>query len=161
MSLITDDWRLKLLAFGLAVLMLGAVAFSQNPPTLKSVEVGINYAVPEGLVLISPPVKATVVARGLADALTSVGSGNLVVTADLTKSQPGASVRVNPTARSLVSGVTVETAPIALNIDQRATVKLPVSVRFPRGQSAGWQVTTAEARCPSSPSTVTFQGPLG
>ena len=38
MNLITDDWRLKLLAVGLALLMLGAVAFSQNPPTTKIFE---------------------------------------------------------------------------------------------------------------------------
>ncbi len=41
MNLITDDWRLKLLAVGLAVLMLGAVAFAQNPPTTKSFTVPI------------------------------------------------------------------------------------------------------------------------
>ena len=37
LNLITEDWRLKLLAFGLAVLMLGAVAFSQNPPKQPAV----------------------------------------------------------------------------------------------------------------------------
>ena len=33
MSWVTESWRLKLLAIGLSVLMLGAVAFAQNPPT--------------------------------------------------------------------------------------------------------------------------------
>ncbi len=43
MSWITDDWRLKLLALGLAVLMLGAVAFSQNPPTTRTLTVQLIY----------------------------------------------------------------------------------------------------------------------
>jgi len=46
MSWITEDWRLKLLALGLAVVMLGAVAFSQNPPTIKTLSVPLNYRLP-------------------------------------------------------------------------------------------------------------------
>jgi len=61
-NLITDDWRLKLLAIGLAVLMLGAVAFSQNPPTTKSFTVPISYQVGADLVLINPPFTTTVTA---------------------------------------------------------------------------------------------------
>ena len=49
-GLITDSWRLKLLAVGLAVLMLGAVAFSQNPPTTKSLTVSLNYTVPPNII---------------------------------------------------------------------------------------------------------------
>ena len=37
MSWIAENWRLKLLAVGLSALMLAAVAFSQNPPTIKSI----------------------------------------------------------------------------------------------------------------------------
>ena len=46
LGLITDSWRLKLIAFGLAVLMLGVLAFSQNQPTTRSLTVGLNYTVP-------------------------------------------------------------------------------------------------------------------
>ena len=56
-GLVTDSWRLKLLAVGLAVLMLGAVAFSQNPPTTKSLTVSLNYTVPPNIILINPPTK--------------------------------------------------------------------------------------------------------
>ena len=159
MNWVTRDWRLKVLAVGLSVLMLGAVAFSQNPPTSKTLQVGITWTVPPGLIVINPPNKTTVTASGLADALTSVGTGNVSVTADLTKAAPGPSVRVNLVATSLVANIAVQTAPIALNIDQRASVKLPVVVRTPR-ISPGWQVTKAEARCPDSPCTVTFEGPV-
>ena len=46
MNLILEDWRLKLLAIGLGVLMLGAVAFSQNPPTTGSLAVQVSYTLP-------------------------------------------------------------------------------------------------------------------
>ena len=49
MSWVTESWRLKLLAIGLSVLMLGAVAFAQNPPTFKTLTVSITYApIPNG-----------------------------------------------------------------------------------------------------------------
>ncbi|HEX9561335.1 MAG TPA: hypothetical protein VGA76_08885, partial [Candidatus Dormibacteraeota bacterium] len=78
MSWITDDWRLKLLAVGLAVLMLGAVAFSQNPPTSITMKVGINYSVPSGLILINPPKQTTVTVSGLADLVSAANFGNTV-----------------------------------------------------------------------------------
>src|SRR4029077_3483575 len=80
-SLITDDWRLKLTAVVLAVLMLGAVAFSQNPPTTKTLTVGLNYIVPSSsstpscpynIVLINPPSKTNVTYSGLADVIANV-----------------------------------------------------------------------------------------
>src|SRR5207237_7344361 len=65
-GLVTEDWRLKLLGLGLAILMLGAVAFSQNPPTQKTLTVGINYTVPPNIVLINPPTKVNETYSGLA-----------------------------------------------------------------------------------------------
>ena len=50
-GLITDDWRIKLLALGLAVLMLGAVAFSQNPPTTGNLTVGLLRNANDGISL--------------------------------------------------------------------------------------------------------------
>lgn len=161
MSWITDDWRLKLLALGLAVLMLGALAFSQNPPTFKTLSKNIDYVVPSGLMVINPPSKATVTVQGLADTIGSLTANSLVVTADLSRATPGPNVNVTPVAKLLVGGVTISVppAPIALFIDQRAAVKLAVTVRTP-SVTAGWEVTKAEARCPSTPCTVTFDGPV-
>jgi len=65
-KLITDDWRLKLLALGLAVLMLGAVAFSQNPPTSRTLSISLVYPpMPVDLILINPPSKTNVTVSGL------------------------------------------------------------------------------------------------
>jgi YbbR domain-containing protein len=159
---ITDDWRLKLLALGLAVLMLGAVAFSQNPPTSITMKVGINYSVPPGLILINPPKQTTVTVRGLADLVSAANAGNTLANADISKaSSTGSSVKVNLVGKSLINGVSVDASPIVLNIDARNVIQLAVAARIPKGAALGWQVTKQEAQCSGSPPpcTVTFNGP--
>lgn len=162
MSWITDDWRLKLLAVGLAVLMLGAVAFSQNPPTSVTMKVGINYSVPPGLILINPPKQTTVTVRGLADLVSAANFGNTLANADVSKApSTGRSVKVNLVGKSVINGVSVDATPIVLNIDTRSVIQLAVLTRIPRGAAQGWQITKQEAQCagPPPPCTVTFDGP--
>ncbi len=161
MRLITEDWRLKLLALGLAVLLLGAVAFSQNPPTTKTVTATINYAgVPPKLIVINPPASVKVTVSGPADTLAALPAVSATATPDWNGVKPGPAVKVNMVVSS-VSGVTIATPTVALllNIDQRAIVTLPVVVRFPRGPTPGWQVIKQEARCPSAPCSITYDGP--
>jgi YbbR domain-containing protein len=161
-SWITDDWRLKLLAVGLAVLMLGAVAFSQNPPTSITMKVGINYSVPPGLILINPPKQTTVTVRGLADLVSATNALNTAATADVSKAtSTGPSVQVNLVGKSVINGVAVDASPIVLNIDTRSVIQLAVAARIPRGAATGWQITKQEAQCagPPPPCTVTFDGP--
>jgi len=161
---ITDDWRLKLLALGLAVLMLGAVAFSQNPPTSITMKVGIIYSVPPGLILINPPKQTTVTVGGLADLVSAANANNTVATADVSKAaSTGPSVKVNLVGKSVINGLSVQATPISLNIDTRSVVQLAVVARIPRGAAQGWQITKQEAQCagPPPPCTVTFDGPAG
>jgi len=160
-SWITDDWKLKLLAFGLAVLMLGAVAFSQNPPTSKTLQVGIAYTVPSGLILINPPKTTTVTVTGLADLVSAVNAGNTAATADVRAALPGPSVKVNLVGKSVIPNVAVQTTPIALNIDTQNVVQLAVVARLHVPPATGWQVTKLEAQCAGlpPPCTVTFNGP--
>lgn len=161
MNLITDDWRLKLLAVGLAVLMLGAVAFAQNPPTHQLLtNVSIGYTVGPDIIVINPPTKTNVTVTGLADALTSVNSTSVAASFDLTKAAPGPNVHVNLVVRSLTTGVQVQNqiVPQVLNIDRLTAVSLPVTVRTQR-ITPGWQVTKTEARCPAAPCSVVFNGP--
>ena len=98
MSWITESWRLKLLAIGLSVLMLGAVAFAQNPPTFKTLTVTtIQYNnLADNLVVINAPTKMTVRVTGLADTLQSVTASSLTASFDLTKVNPGPAVKVEP-----------------------------------------------------------------
>jgi YbbR-like protein len=158
-SLITDDWRLKLLAVGLAVLMLGAVAFSQNPPTTKTFQVPLNYAVSKDLVLISPPSKASVTVTGPADIIGALTPEQLVAGVDATRATPGPAVRLSVVAHSLVGGVILQNpAPFAANIDRFQPLKLTVDPVY--RPAAGWLVTKPpEAQCPQSPCQVTFNGP--
>jgi hypothetical protein len=163
MNLITDDWRLKLLAVALGVLMLGAVAFSQNPPTTKTLTgVGLTYAVPPGLILINPPSKTAVTISGLANLIAPITSDNMVAVVDATHASPGPEVRLNITAKAPNSTVTVQNPPpIAVNIDARQTKDLPVQV-IARA-APGWRVTKAQALCPGAdipnPCTARYDGP--
>ena len=164
MNLITEDWRLKLLAVGLGILMLGAVAFSQNPPTSKLVTIGLNYSVPAGLILINPPTKTTVTISGLADVIAPINStsGTLVAIVDASHANPGPAVKLNVSVKSVLTTVNVQNPPpVVVNIDTRATKNLPVQV-IARG-APGWRVTKALAICPGAdtpnPCVAQYDGP--
>ena len=165
MNLITDEWRLKLLAVGLAVLMLGAVAFSQNPPTTSSLTIGLNYSVASNLVLINPPSKVNVTYSGLADVIKNVNASNLVATVDATHASPGAAVQLNITVTPTIRDVKIpqQPAPIVVRIDDRQSSEVQVTVV---AQAApGWSIEAGKtyATCPGvqkpKPCTVHFDGP--
>jgi YbbR domain-containing protein len=157
-NLIVDDWRLKLLAFGLGVLMLGAVAFSQNPPSTKAFKIPVHYTVSPDLVLINPPTTTMVTVNGLADVITTMTPDSIVAVVDATKAAPGPAVKLNVVARALVDNVKVQNPPpFAVNIDRLSVAQLQVGVDY--HAAAGWEVTKAEARCPGSPCVVHFSGP--
>ena len=159
--MVTDNWRMKLLAIGLAVLMLGAVAFSQNPPTTGSLTVPLNYAVPPNLILINPPAKINVTYSGLAGVIKNVNTSNLTASVDATRAKPGPAVSLNVTVKSF-GGVNVQSPPpIAVEIDTLQSKDLPVQVIA--HAAPGWSVTKAVATClgaqQSNPCVVHFTGP--
>jgi YbbR domain-containing protein len=159
-GLVTEDWRLKLLAGGLAVLMLGAVAFSQNPPTTLTLTVQLRYnlPVPDNIFLLNPPGRTSVTYTGLADVIKNVNSTNLSAFVDATHATPGSAVKLNVSASTPVRGVTVVTpAPIVVDIDALATKDVPVSVNA--HAASGWRITSAVAMCPASPCVAHFTGP--
>jgi YbbR domain-containing protein len=159
-KIITDDWRLKLLAVGLAVLMLGAVAFSQNPPTSGSLTVGLTYAnIPSNLILINPPGRIPVTYSGIADAITKVNATNLFATVDVSHAKPGINVQLNVVAHTTVTDVTPQNPPpITVNIDQYVQNK-ELQVQVSAHAAAGWSITKATAQCPNTPCVVHFSGP--
>ena len=161
MSWITDDWRLKLLAVGLAGLMLGAVAFSQNPPTLRILSVPLHYSLPPNpaIIIIDPPPRIPVTITGLADVIAPVTADNLTAFADATHVGPGPAVKLTVSVNA-PSGVTVApTPPVIVFIDQLKTVEVPVEVLT--HPAPGWSVTKVVASCPPNPSPckVHFSGP--
>lgn len=163
-GIITEDWRLKLLALGLAILMLGALAFSENPPTSNTVSVQLAYPTPPaGMILVNPPTRINVTYSGSADAIKSITANNLTATVDTAHAHPGQGVRLNVTPGPPINGITFQTPPpIPVNVDKLATVDVPVSVPIPRSAS-GWSVTSATAICQGAakpkPCHVSFTGP--
>ena len=160
-GIITEDWRFKLLALGLAVLMLGAVAFSQNPPTTGNLTIPINYtglAAPSNLILINPPATTNVTYSGLAAVIKSVNSSNLVATVDVSHATPGPAVRLNVNVAGPI-GVNIQNPPpVAVNIDTRQGKDVPVTVNA--HAAAGWTITKHDARCSQTNTcTVHFDGP--
>jgi YbbR-like protein len=165
LTLITNEWRFKLLAFVLAVLMLGAVAFSQNPPTTKSVSVSLGYIVRDGYILISPPSKTTVTLQGLNDVITHINSENLIGTVDASKVDVGSTVKVSIHVACVVPCPTVniqQPASIVVNVDAMQIKEVPVQVGV--RAAPGWAVTKAVAMCPGAtspnPCKVHFDGPV-
>jgi YbbR domain-containing protein len=164
MNLITQEWRLKLLALGLAILMLGAVAFSQS--NTRTLQVPISYVNrPNGLILISPLDRIAVSISAPNDLPLTAAS--VTATADLShiKKGPGSvpiQVRTTDPTRIVVQSP----PPITVNADTYlfgpSALALPVQVRTPNVQT-GWSVTKAFAQCPSpgpiTPCVVTFTGP--
>ena len=163
--LITNEWRLKLLALALAALMLVAVAAAQSKPTTKPLTVGLNYTVPENIILLNPPTKTTVTFSGLADPVSRVDTSNLFATVDATGARPGTAVKLNVTARTTVAGVTVQNPPpIVVNIDTLQQVDIPVQV-VAHAQT-GWSINPSKtvATCAGAanarPCKVRFTGPV-
>ena len=164
-TLVTNEWRLKLLAVGLAILMLGTLAFSQNQPTTNHIDVGLNYTVPPNIILINPPAKTTVYYSGLAAVINRVNDSNLIASVDATRALPGSAVKLNVTAKSLISDVLVQNPPpIAVTVDTLQKVEVPVLVNA--RAAAGWSIdpTKTVATCPAgqgiSPCKVHFNGPV-
>jgi len=163
MSWITDDWRLKLLALGLAVLMLGAVAFSQNPPTTRTLTVPLVYRLAPNptIIVTTGPSSINVTFSGLADVIGPVRPDNITAFADATTASPGPAVKLNVSASATDSRVNVSIpAPIVASIDQLKTVEVPVEVVIPH-VDPGWTVTKVVAGCLPNPSPckVHFSGP--
>jgi len=164
-KLVTDDWRLKLLAVGLAVLMLGAVAFSQNPPTSKPLTVGLSYPTTQNqIVVINPPSKTSVTITGLADVIATVTPDNLTAIVDTAHAKAGAAQKLNVTVTSTDKRVTVQQpAPIVVDVDTIATKEVQVEVKAT--SAPGWSISSSVATCPGSskpnPCFVHFTGPAG
>jgi hypothetical protein len=162
MNLITQEWRLKLLALGLAILMLGAVAFSQS--NTRTLQVNISYVNrPDGLILIAPLDRIAVSVSAPNDLPLTPAS--VTATADLSHIKKGL-VSVPIQVRATDLRISVQSPPpITVNADtylNNPPLTLPIQVRTPN-VTPGWAVLTAVARCPgtstSLPCPVQFSGP--
>ena len=164
--IVTDDWRLKLLALGLAVLMLGGVAFSQNPPTSKTMSIGLIYTntTDNPVVLTKYPTSVDVTVRGLSNVIAIVGTQNISATVDISHAKAGSGQKFPVDANTTIKGLTVDPpAPIVLDIDTLTSKEVPLEVKA--NAAPGWSITNTLATCPGSakpnPCSVQFTGPAG
>jgi hypothetical protein len=158
MSWIINNWRLKLLALGLAVVLVFAVGYSQYPIQTVTVDAKVNYnnQPPLGLVVNGPPVTSKVVITGLA---SDVRAATVTVDVDLSKLKEGTAVVVSPTPHTSGQAVTIQSvSPITLKVEQLVTVNVDIQVRV--SLANGWQLTKAQAESPPGQvSQVTVSGP--
>jgi YbbR domain-containing protein len=160
-KIVTDDWRLKLLAIALAVLMLGAVAFSQNPPTSDSQTVPLSYAnIPSNLILLNFPSTTTVTYTGVADEISKAKKCScFTATVDVSHAKPGSNVQLNVIAKSTITDLNVQNPPpITITIDQYVQNK-DLQVQVSAHAAPGWSITKTAAACPNTPCVVHFSGP--
>jgi YbbR domain-containing protein len=157
-NLITDSWRLKLLALGLAILMLGAVAFSQA--NTRTIQVNMAYKnLPTDLVLVAPPTQI-----GLSVSVPNdfvLISSSVTASADLAHLKKGSAISVPIQVSTTDARITyTPPPPITVNVDDFVSKQLDIQVLTPN-QATGWTVSSAVAQCGNStnPCQVTFSGP--
>ncbi|HLQ62806.1 MAG TPA: CdaR family protein [Candidatus Acidoferrales bacterium] len=162
MSWIVANWRLKLLSVVLAIGLLAAVAFIQNPVRVRTIAAPIKYAnQPTDLVLVNPQPSVNVDVSGLATAVSGLVPNAVTAEVDLKNLKKGhANLPVTPRLQS--SGLTVlnERITIPVEADDLKLAQLGVEVRTPN-VLPGFSVTTAQAECGNSslPCKVTVVGP--
>jgi YbbR domain-containing protein len=158
LTLITESWRLKLLAVGLAVVMLGAVAYSQA--NTRNIQVNMTYNnLPANLVLVNPVDQISVTVSVPNDFVLNASS--VTAAADLAHVKKGSAISVPIQVHSTDIRIQPQAPPpITVNVDNIASLPLDIQVRTPF-TGVGWAVTRAVAQCGNSTDAckVTFTGP--
>jgi YbbR domain-containing protein len=158
MTLITESWRLKLLALALALVMLGAVAFSQA--NTRTIQVNMTYNnLPANLALVTPVDKISVTVLVPNDFVLNPSS--VTAAADLAHVKKGSAISVPIQVHSTDPRIVVQAPPpITVNVDNIASLPLDIQVRTPF-TAVGWAVTRAVAQCGNTIDAckVTFTGP--
>jgi hypothetical protein len=124
MTFLISNWRLKLLALGLALGLLGAVAFSENPVSVTSVSAAVDYDNKDpAIVVINPMLRTTVNVFGVStvvDPLKANFPNGVRFHVDLRNiTQPVAQRTIFATPKTLPSGVSWngDQVPITVGID--------------------------------------------
>jgi YbbR domain-containing protein len=144
------DWKLKVLSFGLTVLLLGAVSFANSPVQTVTLNAHISYdnTPRTGLVLNNPPATTRATISGTAAQIRTA-----VITADidLSKLAQGTAIAVTPVPNNTGSDARVMSiSPVTLDVEDYQAKTLNIDVRASAAQ--GWQITSAQAVCGSPPS---------
>lgn len=133
-----SNWRLKLLALALTLGLLAAVAFSENPLTVRTVQAVLDYDnLPAGLAVANPQSRVSVSVYGLSSTVNQAADNttpNIHFHIDLAKAKPGSTQIFNATPKSLPPNVswTGDPVQVTLTLDAFDTVTLsPIELRTP------------------------------
>lgn len=132
MRWLVANWRLKLLAVVLALALLMAVAFSEDPPTASTVKVGVTYSnVPQNLVVMNPPTSVPVNVVGLSDNVKRFSQTSVGAVIDLSRAREGPNQTFTARVNANPDGVSIQQTeiPVQLDLEPLATKQLPVEVR--------------------------------
>jgi YbbR domain-containing protein len=160
---VVSHWRLKLLALLLAIGLLTAVAFSENPPEYVTVAEKVEYQFPHdsGLVLINPMTTVDVQVFGLRDAIKRYGSTPAGVSVNLAGAHPGNNQVFYARPKNVPPGLSFRSSqiPITLTIEEQKSLVLPVAVHT--SAASGVDVTDKIATCGNEAEScqVTVTGP--
>lgn len=151
MRFLIANWRLKLLALGLTLGLLGAVAFSQNPVSVASVPASVDYdSLDPSYVIINPILRTQVTVIGPAAVTSQLQIANpppvrfRVDMRDFRVSTQSHTFFATP--KSLPPGVTWtgDSVPIAVGVDKVDTKALDIQVR-PLKTAPGYKVLDKDA----------------
>lgn len=161
---LVGNWQLKLISIVLTVALLGAVAFTTNPPTTATVDVHIEYPTPPSqLVLVNPPTHIQVHAIGLANSVNDFKrkfASSAGARVDLAGMHAGAQQVVQAQVTASGDGVTVtpSSVPVRVNLETMETVRLPIQVRVTNlNSSAGISVVDSGTYATCGNDTVACQ----
>jgi YbbR domain-containing protein len=156
-----EDWNLKLLALGIAVVLWMAVTGQNQPVTMRVSGVQLNFVKQEGLDISNDvPSTIEVILTGSPSKLDQIGRG-LVATVDVSDQKAGERVVRLSTERVkmvLPDGVKIQSfqpATIPLRLEPTVEAQVPVEVKFEGKVADGFEVVAVRA----NPSTVRLRGP--
>jgi len=157
MSLITHNWRLKLLSIFLVGITWGAVAYGSNPPTSQVRRVPVETGpAPTGLVPLTepPPILVTVV--GLQASINNFKTESLRASVDLAGTHKGHNL-VRVRVQNTDSHVTVQyPSTIDIFLDSVVSLSRKVTVNVTGSPSS---CCVADKPATANPDTVTLTGP--
>jgi YbbR domain-containing protein len=158
-----EDWRLKLLALAITLLLWLGVTGVNKPVTIRT-GVQLNFIRPEKLEISNDPIKTVdVLLTGSRDKLASISQLDLVATVDLSDQREGERVVRLSSGRvqmELPQGVKIESfqpSTIPIHLEPIVERQIDVEMKLEGNPADGHEVYAVRA----SPSKITVRGPAG
>jgi YbbR domain-containing protein len=165
---VTRNFRLKLLAFVLAIFSWAGVGLATNPPGTRAVPIPVpqppspDVSLPAGYLLTQPIPDLTVDITGTQNHLNSFSKASLQVTVDYDAVRAigdhvPAAVRLPVKITNTDPNIQLDDPPssIQAQVDSTGTASKPVQIEVSHAPPPGYQDSTMQA----TPATVTATGP--